>query len=146
MRVLIQRTSGVKLFIENNLFSTSQKGLLVFFGTKENDNDLLLPKLVDKVINLRIFEDTDGKMNLSGKDINAELMVVSQFTLYANTSKGRRPSFNEAQNPTEAKILYEKFVTLLKATGLSVSTGEFGAKMNIQFNNDGPVTILIDHD
>ena len=85
-------------------------------------------------------------MNLSALDINAELMLVSQFTLYANTSKGRRPSFNEAQNPTEAKSLFEKFVTLCKKTELKIATGEFGAKMDIQFNNDGPVTIMIDHD
>lgn len=146
MRALIQRTSGVKLFIDNKIFSESKKGLLVLFGTKESDNDSLLPKLVDKVVNLRIFEDSEGKMNLSAKDINAELMVVSQFTLYANTSKGRRPSFNEAQNPIDAKMLYEKFITLLKGTGLHISSGEFGAKMDIQFNNEGPVTILIDHD
>jgi len=107
---------------------------------------LLLTKLVDKVVNLRIFEDSDEKMNLSAIDTNAELMVVSQFTLYANTSKGRRPSFNEAQNPNDAKLLYDKFITHLKGTGLKIATGQFGAKMDIQFNNDGPVTILIDHD
>ncbi len=146
MRALIQRTSGVKLFINDKIFSESQKGLLVLFGTKENDSDQLLPKLVDKIVNLRIFEDLDGKMNLSAIDTKAELMLVSQFTLYANTSKGRRPSFNEAQNPTDAKMLYEKFVTLCRETELKISTGEFGAKMDIQFNNDGPVTIMIDLD
>ncbi len=146
MRAIIQRTSGVKLFIDNKLFSESKKGLLVLFGTKENDSDFHLIKLVDKIVNLRIFEDSEGKMNLSAQDINAELMVVSQFTLYANTSKGRRPSFNAAQNPTDAKILYEKFITLLNGTGLQISNGVFGAKMDVQFNNDGPVTIILDND
>ena len=146
MRALIQRTSGVKLYIDSKLFSESKKGLLVFLGTKEGDNLSLLPKLIDKIINLRIFEDSNGKMNLSVKDIAGEIMVVSQFTLYANTSKGRRPSFNEAQNPTEANEIYETAIRLFKETGLSISSGEFGASMDIQFNNDGPVTILIDHD
>ncbi len=146
MRAIIQRTSGVKLFIDKKLYSESKKGLLVLFGTKENDSDLPLLKFVEKIVHLRIFEDSEGKMNLSAQDIHAELMVVSQFTLYANTSKGRRPSFNAAQNPTDAKKLYEKFITLLKGTGLQISSGVFGAKMDIQFNNDGPVTILIDHD
>lgn len=146
MRALIQRTSGVKLYIDSKLYSESKKGLLVLFGTKEGDNSSYLPKLVDKISNLRIFEDEEGKMNLSAIDIKAEIMVVSQFTLYANTSKGRRPSFNEAQNPTDANKIYEKCIELFQQTGLSISNGQFGASMDIQFNNDGPVTILLDDD
>ncbi len=146
MRAIIQRTSGVKLYISNKIYSQSKKGLLVLFGTKEGDTESLLPKLADKIINLRIFEDSDGKMNLSALDTKASIMVVSQFTLYANTSKGRRPSFNEAQNPADAEILYEKFIALLQESFLQISKGQFGATMDLQFNNDGPVTILIDHD
>lgn len=146
MRVIIQRTSGVKLYISNKIYSQSKKGLLVLFGTKEGDKESLLPKLVDKILNLRIFEDDDNKMNLSALDTKASIMVVSQFTLYANTSKGRRPSFNEAQNPNDAEILYNKFRSLLQESHLQISQGQFGAVMDVQFNNDGPVTILIDHD
>lgn len=146
MRLVIQRTMGVKLYIDSKLYSQSGQGLLVLFGTKEGDNDNQIAKLADKVVNLRIFEDEENKMNLSALDIQGELMVVSQFTLYANTAKGRRPSFNEAQNPKDAELLYGKFVKSLKQTGLEIATGEFGAKMDIQFNNDGPVTIIIDHD
>lgn len=146
MRLILQRTTGVKLFIDNKLHSESGKGLLVLFGTKKGDSEEQLEKLADKTVNLRIFEDDDDKMNLSTLDIKGELMVVSQFTLYANTSKGRRPSFNEAQDPEEAERLYELFIDILRKKGVPVSTGIFGAKMDIRFNNDGPVTILIDHD
>ncbi len=118
----------------------------MLFGTKEGDTESSLPKLADKILNLRIFEDDEGKMNLSAIDTKASIMVVSQFTLYANTSKGRRPSFNEAQNPVDAEILYKKFISLLQESFLQISKGQFGETMDIQFNNDGPVTIMIDHD
>ena len=101
--------------------------------------------LCDKLINLRIFEDADEKMNLSSLDVKADLMVVSQFTLYADTRKGRRPSFTEAMPPAEAEPLYNHFVDLLRQTGLTVQTGVFGAKMDLSFTNHGPVTIILEH-
>ena len=146
MRALIQRTNGVKLFIDSKLHSSSQAGLLVLYGTREGDDTGHIRKLAEKIVNLRIFEDTAGKMNLSLLDIKGELMIVSQFTLYANTNKGRRPSFNEAQNPGDAEKLYESFVHEISQYGLKTATGKFGASMDIQFNNNGPVTILLDTD
>jgi len=146
MRLVIQRTSGVKLLIDNEIWSESKGGLLVLVGTREGDTAEPIKKLADKVANLRIFEDNDGKMNLSLLDIKGEIMVVSQFTLYANTNKGRRPSFNEAQNPVEAEQLYNSLVSELRTLGLHVATGKFGASMDIRFNNNGPVTIIMDHD
>lgn len=144
MKLILQRTKGVELFIDGKLNSSIGKGLLVLFGTKTGDGETQIVKLADKVVNLRIFEDENEKMNLSALDIEGELMVVSQFTLYADTKKGRRPSFNNAQEPTEAERLYKLFVEELKKHNLIVETGVFGAKMNIKFNNDGPVTLIID--
>lgn len=146
MRAILQRTDSVELYINSKLNSKTDKGLLVLFGTREGDSEKLLEKLAEKVVNLRIFEDDDAKMNLSLLDIEGQIMVVSQFTLYADTRKGRRPSFNTAQNPTDAEELYEKFVEELKKYKLKVETGVFGAKMDIKFNNQGPVTIILDHD
>lgn len=144
MRLVIQRTSGVELVVNKEPYSMSAKGLLILFGTKEGDTAQFIPKMADKTVNLRIFEDENGKMNLSALDIGAELMVVSQFTLYADLKKGRRPSFNDAQNPVEAEKLYDLFVETLKTSGLKVATGSFGAEMDLKFNNDGPVTIILD--
>ena len=146
MRAIIQRTDGAELHIDGLRNSKTGKGLLILFGTREGDGDASLNKFADKIVNLRIFEDSDGKMNLSAIDIGADLMVVSQFTLYADTRKGRRPSFNTAQNPDDAEVLYEKFVAELKKFGLKVETGVFGTKMDIRFNNNGPVTIILDNE
>ena len=144
MRLIIQRTSGVELLVNGEPYSQSAKGLLILCGTKEGDTAINIPKMADKTINLRIFEDENGKMNLSALDLGAELMVVSQFTLYADLKKGRRPSFNDAQNPIEAERLYNLYIDELKKSGLKVNTGSFGANMDIKFNNDGPVTIILD--
>lgn len=144
MKLILQRTKGVEIFIGGKLNSSIGKGLLVLFGTKTGDGETQIVKLADKVVNLRIFEDENEKMNLSALDIEGQLMVVSQFTLYADTKKGRRPSFNNAQEPTEAERLYKLFVEELKKHNLIVETGVFGAKMDIKFNNDGPVTLIID--
>lgn len=144
MKLILQRTKGVELFIDGKLNSSIGKGLLVLFGTKTGDGETQIVKLADKVVNLRIFEDENEKMNLSALDIEGQLMVVSQFTLYADTKKGRRPSFNNAQEPIEAERLYNVFVEELKKHNLIVETGVFGAKMDIKFNNDGPVTLIID--
>jgi len=145
LRVLIQRTSKAEVIIANKKISSTSKGLLVFLGSHKNDHEDSCGILADKVVNLRIFEDSEGKMNLSALDISGEIMIVSQFTLYADTRKGRRPAFGDTMNPEEAEKLYDKFIDLVKASGLTVKTGHFGAKMEIGFVNSGPVTIMLEH-
>lgn len=146
MRLVIQRTNGVEIWIDERLHSKSGPGLLVLFGTKHGDTEPSCAWLADKVVNLRIFDDAEGKMNRSALDISGEIMIVSQFTLYADTRKGRRPSFTEAQEPKEAERLYNRFVELVAQSGLKTSTGVFAARMDIRFSNIGPVTIIMDHD
>jgi D-aminoacyl-tRNA deacylase len=146
MRLVIQRTTGVEVWIDQKPHSTTGRGLLILFGTRTGDTEASCAWLADKVVNLRIFEDDDDKMNRSALDIGGELMIVSQFTLYADTRKGRRPSFIEAQEPKEAERLYNRFVDLVGASGLKTASGIFGAKMDVRFTNDGPVTIIMDHD
>ncbi len=146
MRLILQRTSGAEVWIDGKQHSKTGEGLLILLGTKTGDVEESCGWLADKAVNLRIFEDDEGKMNRSALDIEGEIMIVSQFTLYADTRKGRRPAFTEAQEPVAAEKLYNRFVELVKASGLTVGTGVFGAKMDIRFNNDGPVTILLEHD
>ncbi len=146
MRIVLQRTTGCEVWIDGKLFSSSGFGLLLFVGTKKGDTVDSAAFLADKVVHLRIFEDDAGKMNLSALDIRAEIMIVSQFTLYADTRKGRRPSFNGAQEPKEAEEIYNRFVHLVAQSGLKVQTGQFGASMDIAFTNHGPVTIILEHD
>ena len=146
MRLIVQRTTGAQLWIDNKLYSETKSGLMVLLGTKTGDNRQNCEKLADKLINLRIFEDDDGKMNLSALDTGADIMIVSQFTLYADTRKGRRPAFTDALEPVKAEQLYDYFIDLVKKSGLNVQTGVFGAKMDIKFNNDGPVTIILEHE
>lgn len=146
MRIVIQRTNGAEVWIDKVLHSRTKAGLLLLVGTKTGDTEPSCAFLADKVVNLRIFEDDGGKMNRSALDIGAEIMVVSQFTLYADARKGRRPSFTEAMEPVEAQRLYNRFVELIKASGLVVQTGIFGARMDLKFTNHGPVTIILDHE
>jgi D-tyrosyl-tRNA(Tyr) deacylase len=146
MRVLIQRTAGAEVWIDNALHSKTGPGLLLLVGTKTGDKEESCAFLADKTVNLRIFEDDAGKMNLSALDVKAEIMIVSQFTLYADTRKGRRPSFTEAMEPVAAERLYERFVELVRASGLIVQTGVFGARMDVKLTNRGPVTILLEHE
>jgi D-tyrosyl-tRNA(Tyr) deacylase len=146
VRLVLQRTSGVEVWIDRRQHSRSGPGLLILFGTKQGDTEASCGYLADKAVNLRIFEDDAGKMNRSALDIDAEIMVVSQFTLYADTSKGRRPGFNLAQEPKEAERLYNRFCELVAASGLTTATGVFGAVMDVRFNNAGPVTIILEHD
>lgn len=146
MRIVLQRTTGCEVWIDEQRYSSSGFGLLLLVGTKKGDTVDSAVFLADKVVNLRIFEDNAGKMNLSALDIHAEIMIVSQFTLYADTRKGRRPSFNGAQEPKEAEEIYNRFVDLVRQSGLQVQTGQFGASMDIKFTNHGPVTILLEHD
>lgn len=146
MRLVVQRTSGVEVLIDKKLHSSTSAGLLVLFGTRTGDQEASCAWLADKVVNLRIFEDDANKMNLSALDVRGEIMVVSQFTLYADTRKGRRPSFNEAMEPLQAEKLYDCFVTQVECSGLKVSSGVFGAMMDVRFVNMGPVTLIVDHD
>ena len=146
MRIVLQRTKGCEVWIDEKLHAATGPGLLLLVGTKKGDSIDSCPWLADKAVNLRIFEDSEGKMNLSALDVSAEIMIVSQFTLYADTRKGRRPSFTDAMDPAEAEPLYNRFVELVAASELTTRTGVFGAKMEIRFTNDGPVTIILEHE
>ncbi len=146
MRVLLQRTSSVEVWIDGGKYSSTGSGLLLLMGTKKGDKIDSCGYLADKILNMRLFEDSDGKMNLSALDVGADIMIVSQFTLYADTRKGRRPSFNDTMEPEEAKELYKRFIELIQASGLKTATGVFGAHMDVRLNNNGPVTILVEHE
>ncbi|MFQ5498672.1 MAG: D-aminoacyl-tRNA deacylase [Candidatus Zixiibacteriota bacterium] len=146
MRLILQRSGGCRLHIDDELHSETGPGLVVLFGTRTGDSEQSCCILADKLVNLRIFEDDEGRMNRSALQVGAEIMIVSQFTLYADTRKGRRPSFGQAMEPVAAERLYRRFVDLVKASELTVATGRFGARMKLDFTNDGPVTIILDHD
>ncbi len=145
MRVIIQRCDYVKLSIEGKLFSSIDKGLLVLLGVENGVEEKDIDWLVKKILNLRIFNDDNDKMNLSVEDINGDIMVVSQFTLFASTKKGNRPSYINSAPPAISEPIYNKFVDKISSlTKCNVQTGQFGAMMNIEFVNNGPVTIMID--
>ncbi|MBC7194816.1 MAG: D-tyrosyl-tRNA(Tyr) deacylase [Caldisericia bacterium] len=144
MRCVVQRVNSAKVFVDNELKSKIGKGFLVLLGIEINDNEEDLNFLVRKISNLRIFDDLNGKLNLSIKDINGEIMVISQFTLYGNVKNGFRPDFIRAEKGEKAKLIYEKFIENLKKEGFTVKEGVFGAYMQIELINDGPVTIIID--
>jgi D-tyrosyl-tRNA(Tyr) deacylase len=145
MRVVIQRVSKASVKVESKLKATIEKGLVVLCCFEEQDTNEDLKWMTKKVLNLRIFNDDAGKMNLSLMDIGGELLVVSQFTLYASTKKGNRPSYTKAAKPSIAIPLYEMFLNLLeKESHKPVGSGKFGAAMEIDLINDGPVTIVMD--
>ncbi len=145
MRLLIQRVKQASVEIDGKLHSAINKGLLVFVGITHNDNQEDLEWLTQKLIHLRVFSDEEGKMNLDALQAGGEILVVSQFTLFASTRKGNRPSFADSAPPAVAVPLYEEFIARLnKLLPLACKTGEFGADMQVNLCNDGPVTILID--
>lgn len=144
MRAVVQRVSRAKVTVEDRVTGEIGQGLLVLLGVSTEDDEAAADYLVDKLINLRIFEDADGKMNLSLADIDGEMLVVSQFTLYGDTRRGRRPSFIAAAGGEKATGLYEYFVKESLASVRRVATGEFGAMMDVELVNDGPVTIILD--
>ena len=144
MRVLLQRVSEASVKIEGKINGQIDQGLLLLLGICAEDAQGDIDWLIQKIINMRIFSDENGKMNLSIQDIQGEFLVISQFTLHASTKKGNRPSFIEAARPESAIPLYENFVTQLKLTNLKVETGIFGADMKVSLVNDGPVTMWLD--
>ena len=144
MRVVVQRVTSTNVIVNDNVIGSINKGfnLLIGFSKEDTEEDLLYLK--DKIINLRIFEDENDKMNLSLLDVKGDILAISQFTLYGDCRKGRRPNFMEAEGGDKAKALYERFIELLKETNLKIETGEFGAHMKVDIQNDGPVTIILD--
>ena len=144
MKALIQRVSSARVDVNNDCIGSIDRGLLVLLGIEKHDGSESLKRMCDKLLAYRVFSDDDGKMNLSVRDINGELLVVSQFTLAADTQKGLRPSFSSAAEPVLAKHYYEELVTELRKSGLKIATGEFAADMQVQLINDGPVTFLLE--
>ena len=144
MRLLIQRVSQASVTVTNQTISKIGKGLLILVGVGHGDGEEQAVFLSEKAANLRIFEDDAGKTNLSVLDVKGEAIVVSQFTLYANTTKGRRPSFIEAALPEVAEPLVKRFAELLQSHGVPTQTGQFGAHMQVEIHNDGPVTIWLE--
>jgi len=144
MRAVVQRVSRCRVTVDGQVTGEIGPGLLVLLGVSKSDNEPAADYLVEKIIRLRIFEDADGKMNLSVQEAGGALLVVSQFTLYGDVRRGRRPSFDAAARPEEARRLYEYFVGRVRAAGLRCQTGQFQAMMEVELVNSGPVTILLD--
>ena len=144
MRAVVQKVSSSKVTVDGEVIGQINQGLLVLLGVTHDDTSKDVDYMVDKVTNLRIFEDENGKMNLSLKDIKGEILAVSQFTLYGDARKGRRPNFMAALGGSEAEILYNKFLEEIKKEGIKVETGIFGADMKVSIENDGPVTLILE--
>jgi D-tyrosyl-tRNA(Tyr) deacylase len=144
LKALLQRVTRASVSVGGEVVGRIGQGLIVFVGVANGDTEKDVQYLVQKTVNLRLFSDEAGKFNLSALDINGELLLVSQFTLLADTRKGRRPSFIEAAAPAQAEELFEQFVKQSRATGLKVETGRFQQYMQVEIHNDGPVTILLD--
>lgn len=145
MKAVIQRVSQASVTVEGQVSGEIEQGLLILLGIAPEDTPMAAEQLAEKIVHLRIFEDSNEKMNLSLLDIGGEALVVSQFTLYADTSRGRRPSFIGAAGPDLAEPLVGEFVKLLSQRGVSTQTGVFGAHMSVALVNDGPVTILLEN-
>ncbi len=144
MRVVLQRVAGARVTVDGRVVGEIGRGLLLLAGFTDGDTAETLRWMADKVVGLRVFTDAEGKMNRSVEEVDGAVLVVSQFTLYGDARRGRRPSFVEAARPEVAVPLYESFVALLRAAGRPVATGEFGAMMQVELTNDGPVTLVLE--
>lgn len=144
MRVVVQRVKHASVTIDGKVYGRINNGFLVLLGIKSTDSKQDVDYLVKKVTNLRIFTDENDKMNLSLKDVGGELLIISQFTLYGDCRKGRRPNFMAALGGSEAEVLYNKFLEEIKKEGIKVETGIFGADMKVSIENDGPVTLILE--
>jgi len=144
MRAVIQRVRSASVRVDGQVVGRIGRGLLILLGVGHGDGEAEAALLADKVSHLRIFEDGQGKMNLGPAEVGAEFLVVSQFTLYGDIRKGRRPSFTQAAPPDHARALYERFQTMLRERGFHVESGVFGARMLVELENDGPVTLWFD--
>ena len=144
MKLVVQRVSHASVTVEDEVVGKINEGLMILIGAKKGDTEKDVDFCVEKALNLRIFSDENDKMNLSVKDIQGELLLISQFTLYGNTSHGRRPDFIEAESPERANELYELFVEKAKQSGLKVQTGVFRADMKVELLNNGPVTLIVE--
>lgn len=144
MKFVIQRVTEANVKVDGEMIGEIQKGFLVLIGIADSDNEEIADKMIRKMTGLRIFEDAQGKTNLSLSDVDGSLLLISQFTLYANCKKGNRPSFIEAGKPGKANALYEYMIEKSRAAGLAVQTGRFGADMKVTLVNDGPFTIVLD--
>lgn len=146
MRAVLTRVKSASVTVDGSVIGQIGQGFLILLGVTHEDTEAQAVKLADKLMGLRIFEDENGKMNRSLEDVGGQVLVVSQFTLYGNCKKGRRPEFLAAARPEIAIPLYEKFIALCRDKGFSVETGEFGAEMLVESANDGPVTLIVDTD
>ena len=144
MKLILQRVAGASVYVDEEKIANINRGILVLFGVEKGDGEDQTSFLADKTLNLRIFPDDSGKMNFSCVDIGGDILVVSQFTLAGDCSRGRRPGFDRAADPDTARTLYEYYAELLSRSGLKVSMGRFAADMKVQSVNDGPVTFLLD--
>ena len=144
MKLILQRVAGASVYVDEEKIANINRGILVLFGVEKGDGEDQTSFLADKTLNLRIFPDDSGKMNFSCVDIGGDILVVSQFTLTGDCSRGRRPGFDRAAGPDTARTLYEYYAELLSRSGLKVSMGRFAADMKVQSVNDGPVTFLLE--
>ena len=144
MRAVVQRVTESSVSVDSEVIGKIQKGFTVLLGVSDDDDDTDIKYIVEKIMKLRVFEDENGKMYLSLKDVGGEVLVISQFTLYGDCRKGRRPSFDKAGEPNHAKLLYEQVCSLFAENGIYTQTGRFAADMKVSLVNDGPVTLLLD--
>jgi len=144
MRAVVQRVKSANVKVNDKIIGSIGQGILLFLGVEETDQETDLEYMCEKIPNLRIFEDENGKMNKSLLDVEGSILVISQFTLLGDARKGRRPSFTDAAKPEKAIPMYEKFIACMKEKNITTQSGEFGAEMEVELINDGPVTILLD--